>query len=198
MLRVSEVLPNTALFSVRELIHLLLTLPVLFDSMTDIEITETDRENTDETILDGAAEQTAKKVPTPREQVDRSIEMAKAAARVAAENRGQDIVVIDVSEQTSIFDCFVIATGTSRRQLHAISEEIDRVLEKEMSEKRLSISGYSESRWIVLDYGGVMIHLFDEDAREFYDLEGLWADGKHIDLSEALRNTSATMTPLDQ
>ncbi len=127
-------------------------------------------------------------------QVEASIQVAKAAARIAAENRGQEIVVIDVSRQTSLFDCFVIATGTSRRQLHAIAEEIDRVLRKEMNEARLSISGYSESRWIVLDYGGVVIHLFDEESRQFYDLEGLWADGIRIDLTEALRNTGATMT----
>ena len=127
-------------------------------------------------------------------QVEASLLVAKAAARIAAENRGQEIVVIDVSRQTSLFDCFVIATGTSRRQLHAIAEEIDRVLRKELNEARLSISGYSESRWIVLDYGGVVIHLFDEESRHFYDLEGLWADGIRVDLTEALRNTGATMT----
>ncbi len=65
----------------------------------------------------------------PAEQLEASLVMAKAAARAAAENKGQDIVLLDVSNQTSIFDCFVIATGTSRRQLHAISDEIDHALE---------------------------------------------------------------------
>lgn len=134
---------------------------------------------------------------TAKSQVLASIELAKKAARIAAENRGQNIMVLDVSSQTPIFDCFVLATGTSRRQLHAISEEIDDVFEKQLGEKRLSIAGYSESRWIVLDYGGVIIHLFDSDARQFYDLEGLWADGVRVDLTEALKNTSATMTELD-
>ncbi|MFO0924290.1 MAG: ribosome silencing factor [Pirellulales bacterium] len=134
---------------------------------------------------------------TSAQQRDASIAIAKAAARAAAENRGQDIVVLDISKQTSLFDCFVLVTGTSRRQLHAMAEEIDRVLEKEMNEKRLSISGYAESRWIVLDYGGVVVHLFDEEARSYYDLEGLWADGIRIDLTDALRNTGATMTRLD-
>jgi ribosome-associated protein len=128
------------------------------------------------------------------QQLAESIRIAKVAARVAAENRGQEIVVLDISRLTSVFDCFVIVSGTSRRQLHAISEEIDRVLENELGERRLSISGYNESRWIVLDYGGVVIHLFDEDARKFYDLEGLWADGVQVDLTEALRNTGAAMT----
>ncbi len=133
--------------------------------------------------------ESAHPVMTSAQQRDASIAIAKAAARAAAENRGQDIVVLDISKQTSLFDCFVLVTGTSRRQLHAMAEEIDRVLEKEMNEKRLSISGYAESRWIVLDYGGVVVHLFDEEARSYYDLEGLWADGIRIDLTDALRNT---------
>lgn len=123
-----------------------------------------------------------------------SLKLAEAAARAAADNRGQDIVLLDVSRQTSIFDYFLIVTGTSRRQLHAISEEIDRVLEGQFEEPRLSISGYEESRWIVLDYGGLVVHLFDEPTREFYDLEGLWADAQRVDLTEALKGTGATMT----
>lgn len=130
-------------------------------------------------------------------QVEESIRVAKVAARIAAENRGQDIIVLNVSRQTSLFDCFVLVTGTSRRQLHAIAEEIDRVMKKELHETRLSIAGYSESRWIVQDFGGVVIHLFDEESRAFYDLEGLWGDGVRIDLTEALRNTGATMARLD-
>jgi ribosome-associated protein len=125
-----------------------------------------------------------------------SIESAKVAARVAAENKGQDIVVLDLSRQTTVFDCFVIVTGTSRRQLHAIAEEIDRELKKR-GEVRMTISGYDESRWIALDYGGVVIHLFDEEFRKFYDLEGLWGDGVRVDLSEALRDTDARVRSLN-
>ncbi len=121
-----------------------------------------------------------------------SIEAAKSAAHAAAENKGQDIVVLDLSKQTSIFDCFVIVTGTSRRQLHAISEEVDRVM-KQRGESRMSLSGYDESRWIALDYGGVVVHLFDEECRGFYDLEGLWADATRVDLTETLRDTNARM-----
>jgi ribosome-associated protein len=130
-------------------------------------------------------------------QVQDSLKMALAAARVAAENRGQDIVVLDVSKQTSLFDCFLIVTGTSRRQLHAISEDIHRVFKNDLHEQRLSISGYTESRWIVVDYGGLVVHLFDEEARSFYDLEGLWGDGTRVDLTEALRNTGASMTRIE-
>lgn len=127
---------------------------------------------------------------TPPQTVADSIESAKIAARIAAENKGQDIIAIDLSRHTSVFDCFVIATGTSRRQLHAIAEEIDRELRRR-GELRIAISGYDESHWIALDYGGVVVHLFDEEHRKFYDLEGLWADGTRVDLSEVLRNTGA-------
>jgi ribosome-associated protein len=110
--------------------------------------------------------------------------LAAAAAQVAVDNKGQDVAVIDVCAQSAEFDFFVLATGSSRRQLHAISEQIDDVLEKELGDRRLGIEGYQESRWIVLDYGSVVIHLFDEETREYYDLESLWADGTNIPLSE--------------
>ena len=82
----------------------------------------------------------------------------------------------------------MIATGTSRRQLHAISEEIDNTLENDLNDKRVNIDGYTESRWIVLDYATVVIHLFDEDTRVFYSLEALWADAKSVDLTELLKD----------
>ncbi|MEZ6087457.1 MAG: ribosome silencing factor [Pirellulaceae bacterium] len=127
-------------------------------------------------------QQPASETPTSGKQ--RSLQLAIAAARVAIENRGSDVMIIDVSEQTVLFDYFVLATGTSRRQLHAISEEIDDVLEKQLNDNRLSIEGYQESRWIVLDYGSIVIHLFDQETRQYYDLESLWADGKQLDLNE--------------
>lgn len=116
------------------------------------------------------------------------MQLALAAARTAAENRGQDLVVLDLRELTSFFDYFVIATGASRRQLHAISEEIDRVLEKEMGDRRMGVEGYQECRWILLDYGDVVIHLFDAETRGFYDLENLWAEAKRVDLTAVLAN----------
>ena len=115
---------------------------------------------------------------------EESRKIAATAARVALENNGQNVVVIDVCGQSAEFDLFVIATGQSRRQLHAISEQIDDALEKGMGEKRFGIEGYDESRWIVLDYGSVIVHLFDEETRDFYDLESLWADGTPIPLAD--------------
>jgi ribosome-associated protein len=109
------------------------------------------------------------------------LERALAAARVADLNRGRDIAVIDLRELTPVFDYFVLATGSSRRQLHAIAEEIDQVLRKEFGDKRLGREGYEESRWILLDFGDVVVHLFDEETREYYDLEHLWAGAKRVE-----------------
>ncbi len=121
-----------------------------------------------------------------RTNPEKSLELVLAAARTAAENGGTDIAVLDMSKHTAIFDYFLIATGTSRRQLHAMSEEIDHKLEDELNDRRMNIDGYDESRWIVLDYGTVVIHLFDEDTRQFYSLEALWGDAPRVDLSETL------------
>ena len=90
--------------------------------------------------------------------------------------------MLDMRSITPEFDYFVIATGNSRRQLHAISEEIDRCLEQELNDKRMGLEGYSESRWILLDYGTVVIHLFDEETREFYALEQFWGSAPHVPL----------------
>ena len=111
---------------------------------------------------------------------DRSLELALAAAQTALDNRGRDIVILDLREVTCVFDFFVIATGTSRRQIHAMSEEIDHKLEDDLGDSRMSIEGYRESRWVLLDYGNVVIHLFDEPTREYYSLETLWANAKRI------------------
>ena len=115
-----------------------------------------------------------------------SLSLALAAARTAADNRGQNVVVLDTRALTPEFDYFVIATGTSRRQLRAMSEEIDHTLEDDLGDQRLRVEGFAESRWIVLDYGSVVIHLFDDEARQYFDLENLWAEAQRVDLSGVL------------
>jgi ribosome-associated protein len=93
--------------------------------------------------------------------------------------------VLDLRELTAVFDFFVITTGTSRRQMHAIAEEVDRVMQGLGSHRR-AIEGYQQSIWILQDYGDVVLHVFTEEARQLYDLEGLWADAKRIDWREFL------------
>jgi ribosome-associated protein len=110
--------------------------------------------------------------------------LALAAARTADDNRGEDIAVLDMRGMTPEFDYFVLVTGNSRRQLHAIGDEIERVLKDELGDERLGIEGYNESRWILLDYGSVVVHLFDAQTRDYYALEDLWAEANRIPLRE--------------
>ena len=101
-------------------------------------------------------------------------------SRVAAEARGTDVKILDLRAITPVFDYFVIATGTSRRQIHAMADEIEKVVKAELHDKRRGAEGYEEGRWIVLDYGDVVVHLFDAEAREYWDLEHLWEDAKSV------------------
>ncbi len=110
---------------------------------------------------------------------DQALERALVAARVAEDNRGRDIVVLDMRELTTLFDFFVIASGTSRRQLHAMSEEIDRALEA-LGDHRLGVEGFQQSRWILMDYGDIVVHLFDAETRAYYALEELWGHAKRV------------------
>lgn len=109
-----------------------------------------------------------------------ALKRAMLAAQTAEDNRGRDLVILDVREQTTFFDYFVLVTGASRRQLHAISEEIDRAMQEQLNDKRLGIEGYEESHWILLDYGDVVIHMFDEQTRAYYALEELWGRAKRV------------------
>jgi ribosome-associated protein len=120
--------------------------------------------------------------PTVTENNQRGLRRAQIAARVAAENRGREIVILDMRELTCMFDFFVLVSGTSRRQLHAISEEIDRVMQEELGDRRMGIEGYEESRWILLDYGDVVIHMFEPETRAYYAIEELWGQAKRMPL----------------
>ncbi len=112
-----------------------------------------------------------------------ALERAKMAAQICADNRGRDIVILDLRKLSTAFDYFVIASGTSRRQLHAMSEEIDRVFEKDQGDKRMGIEGYRESRWILLDYGDIVVHLFVDEARDYFRLEDLWGAAEKVEFT---------------
>lgn len=140
-------------------------------------------DETPDEALDESFDNTSSTV-TPRnpEQYQESLANACAAARCADEMRGQNIVVLDLTRRTSIVDFFVIVTGTSRRQMHAIADEVNRKLKREEGNARLSIEGYrTESNWILTDYGDVVLHVFTQDGRHLYNLEELWADASRID-----------------
>ena len=117
---------------------------------------------------------------SPSQRQGSSRDRAILAAKVAEETRGGDVRVLDLRGVTPMFDYFVIATGSSGRQIHAMADEIKQAIAKEFADKPRGTEGYEEGRWIVLDYGDVVVHLFDAEAREFWDLEGLWSDAKRV------------------
>jgi ribosome-associated protein len=110
-----------------------------------------------------------------------SLSTALNCARIALENKARDVVVLDLTEITPLYDYFVIATGSSRRQIHNLAEEIDRAMAAD-GQKRLGIEGYEAAKWVVQDYGDIVVHVFDRETREYYELEELWADAKKLDL----------------
>jgi ribosome-associated protein len=121
------------------------------------------------------------KIATLRDDVSSpAVERAFRCASVAADNKARDVLVLDMRGITPLFDFFVLATAVSRRQIHTIAEEIDAVMAAE-GEKRLGIEGYESSKWVVQDYGDIVVHIFDPDTRAFYALEDLWADAPHLD-----------------
>lgn len=109
-----------------------------------------------------------------------ALENACLCARTAADHKGHDIVVLDMTGITPLYDFFVLANGTSRRQVHTLAEEIDAAMHAQ-GERRLTIEGYEASKWVVQDYGDVMVHVFDPATRSYYGLEDLWADAPRVD-----------------
>lgn len=124
-------------------------------------------------------------------EADPALRLARLAARVAEETRGSDLVILDLRKLTPVVDYFVIATGSSRRQMHAMADEIETVVARELEDGKRAAEGYEEGRWIVLDYGDVMVHLFDPEARDYWDLEGLWSDADRVPLAVAAGDAGA-------
>ena len=124
-----------------------------------------------------------RRLAPPAAQAD-ALERACLCARVAADNKGRDIVVLDMRGVTPIYDYLVLVTGGSRRQIHTLAEEIDAALH-DVGDRRLGIEGYEASRWVAQDYGDIVVHVFDQEAREYYALEDLWADATAVDWERA-------------
>ncbi|GHF50889.1 ribosome-associated protein [Deinococcus metalli] len=110
----------------------------------------------------------------------------RAIVDAARERRAEDVVVLDLTDVSSTLDYFVICTATAGLQLNAVQENIrEKALEAGLP--RPSVEGPSE-RWLLLAFGGsVVVHIMTRDAREYYDLEGLWSDARTVDFPEAER-----------
>ena len=100
-------------------------------------------------------------------------------ARIAEGKKATDIVVLDIRKIAFISDYFVVASGNNRKQLQAIADEISQTL-KGRGRRRVGMQGYDAGAWVLVDFGDVVIHLFHEEMRRYYELENFWADGKKI------------------
>jgi ribosome-associated protein len=107
------------------------------------------------------------------------------AVNAAAEKKAINSVVLDLRDIASFTDYFVITSGTNERQVQAISDEIVETLKK-AGTPAARVEGYKTAEWILLDYGDFVVHVFDEKARSFYDLERLWRESKRVELPPGL------------
>lgn len=113
-------------------------------------------------------------------------ELAIIAAKALDEKKGKEISAIEITDLTTIADYFVIASGTSNTQINALSGAVEKALKEQAGEDPLRREGYRDGTWVLLDYGCIVVHIFSQEAREFYSLERLWNDGKSVDLSGVL------------
>ena len=113
----------------------------------------------------------------------KSRDLAVKAAEAALKKKALDVTILDLSGLTVIADYFVICSGESTTQVKAVAESIEEELAKKR-EKPLGIEGAAHSHWILLDYGDVVIHVFEKETRAYYNLEKLWMDAKTIEIDE--------------
>jgi ribosome-associated protein len=107
-------------------------------------------------------------------------ERAIRCAQAAADTRGREVQVLELSGLVKWVDYMVVVTGSSRRQIAAIGDEIDRTM-KEMGDKKIGGQGYEEGSWLILDYGDVLVHIFSDEKRAYYELEHLWGDAPRVE-----------------
>lgn len=104
---------------------------------------------------------------------------ALLTAQIAADRHCSDVVVLDLKGMSPATDYFVIATGTSDRQIKTVADEIS-VEAKRHGLQRFGLAGYEQARWVLLDFVDVVVHIFDDEYRNYYDLELLWGDAKRL------------------
>ncbi len=109
-----------------------------------------------------------------------SKELAVAVCKALADKRGKDIVALYVREKTDLCDYFVIASGSSAPQIKAMGERVEELIERDLGIVPSRTEGVRDGRWAVVDYGDVIVHIFNDETRLFYHLERLWADGENL------------------
>ena len=111
-------------------------------------------------------------------------ELAVIAVKALDEKKGKEISAIEVTEQTTLADYFVIASGSSNTQINALCGAVEKAMKEQAGEDPLRREGYRDGTWVLLDYGCAVLHVFMPEARKFYNLENLWKDGTPVTLEE--------------
>ena len=124
-----------------------------------------------------------------RTTTDQVRQWARTAARAASAKGGDDTVIIEVGEILAITDAFVISSGRNTRQVKTIAEEVEARLKADGGISPLRVEGLGDSHWVLLDYGDLVVHVFLDETRAYYDLERLWSDAPRLAWEdEAARN----------
>jgi ribosome-associated protein len=121
--------------------------------------------------------------PTPFSGLDPEV---KLAIQCASDKKAFDIVGLDLRDIASFTEYFIIASGANQRQVQAIADEITEQLKKQLQTRPVRIEGYSSAEWILVDYGDFIVHVFNKEARDFYDLARLWRDARRVELPSSL------------
>jgi len=121
--------------------------------------------------------------PTPFAELDAEV---KLAIHCASEKKAFDMIALDLRSIASFTEFFIIVSGSNQRQVQAIADEINEQLKKKLSTRAVRIEGYNTGEWVLLDYGDFVVHIFNSEAREFYDLARLWRDAGRVELPENL------------
>ena len=120
---------------------------------------------------------------TPFADLDAEV---KLAITCASEKKAFAITAIDLREIASFTEFFIIASGSNMRQVQAISDEITEKLKEQLNTRVVRVEGYSAGEWVLLDYGDFIVHIFEQKARDFYDLERLWRDAKKVEIPKEI------------
>lgn len=110
---------------------------------------------------------------------ERSVALALTAARAIDDKKGEDILILDVSGLLVVTDVFLLANGTSTRHVKSLVDDAELAL-RSIDRRPIRREGAEYGEWVLLDYGDVVIHVFERETREYYDLERLWADAPHV------------------
>ena len=126
------------------------------------------------------AKKAVAKKATAKPKISGALQLAQVAARAADEKQGSDITVLDVGDVLAITELFVVATASNSRQVGAIQSEVSHKVRELLGRSPLRSEGTVEQQWVLIDYGDVIVHIFAQEARDFYEIERLYFDAQQM------------------